>query len=97
MMLCGCNTNQAETAANATPAPATYAPQGEPDAVTQPTFLESVDVSGKQIIPFCTSASSPVGSSADNLHSLAPDALWEDGTRFAIGTTREEILEWLNQ
>ena len=61
------------------------------------TFLESVDVSGKTIIPFCTSASSPVGSSADNLHSLAPDAVWKDGTRFAIGTTREEINEWLKQ
>jgi len=60
------------------------------------TFLESVDVSGKTVIPFCTSASSPVGSSADNLHPLAPDAVWKDGTRFAIGTAREEIKEWLN-
>ena len=60
------------------------------------TFLESVNLSRKWIIPFCTSASSPVGSSAENLHPLAPDALWEDGTRFAIGTTREEILEWLS-
>ncbi len=61
------------------------------------TFLESVDVSGKTVIPFCTSASSPVGSSAENLHSLAPNAEWRDGTRFAIGTTREEIKEWLKQ
>ncbi|MBQ7670463.1 MAG: hypothetical protein IJS45_07065 [Clostridia bacterium] len=60
------------------------------------TFLESVDVSGKTVIPFCTSASSPVGSSAENLHQLAPDAVWKDGTRFAIGTAREEIKEWLN-
>ena len=61
------------------------------------TFLENVDVSGKTVIPFCTSASSPVGSSADNLHPLAPDAVWKDGTRFAIGTSREEINEWLKQ
>ena len=60
------------------------------------TFLENVDVSGKTVIPFCTSASSPVGSSAENLHLLAPDAIWKDGTRFAIGTAREEIKEWLN-
>ena len=60
------------------------------------TFLESVNVSGKTLIPFCTSASSPVGSSAENLHQLAPDAVWKDGTRFAIGTSREEIKEWLN-
>ena len=60
------------------------------------TFLESVNVSGKTVIPFCTSGSSPVGSSAENLHPLAPDAVWKDGTRFAIGTSREEIKEWLN-
>ena len=61
------------------------------------TFLESVDVSGKTVIPFCTSASSPVGTSADNLHPLAPGAVWKDGTRFAIGTAKEEISEWLKQ
>ena len=61
------------------------------------TFLEGVDVSGKTVIPFCTSASSPVGSSAENLHPLAPGAVWKDGTRFAIGTTNEEIKEWLKQ
>ena len=61
------------------------------------TFLESVSISGKTVIPFCTSASSPVGSSSENLHPLAPDAVWKDGTRFAIGTTREEISEWLKQ
>ena len=60
------------------------------------TFLESVNVSGKTVIPFCTSVSSPIGSSADNLHPLAPDAAWKEGTRFAIGTSREEIKEWLN-
>lgn len=34
------------------------------------TFLESYDFSGKTIIPFCTSHSSGMGSSADNLHAL---------------------------
>ena len=61
------------------------------------TFLESVDLSGKTVIPFCTSASSPVGTSAENLHPLASNALWKDGTRFAIGTAREEIVEWLKK
>ena len=60
------------------------------------TFLEGVDMSGKTIVPFCTSAESPVGSSAENLHPLAPDAIWRDGTRFAIGATKEEIADWLS-
>ena len=59
------------------------------------TFLEGVDLSGKTIIPFCTSHSSPLGTSAENLHPLAPDAVWKEGRRFAIGTTAEEILEWV--
>ena len=61
------------------------------------TFLESVDLSGKTVVPFCTSASSPVGTSAENLHPLSPDADWKAGTRFAIGTAREEIVEWLKK
>lgn len=61
------------------------------------TFLESYDFSGKTILPFCTSHSSGIGSSADNLHELAPDANWLDGKRFAAETDRDEIAEWLNE
>ena len=61
------------------------------------TFIEGVDLSGKTVIPFCTSASSPVGSSADNLHPLAPGAVWKDGIRFAENTSEEEIAAWLEK
>lgn len=61
------------------------------------TFVESYDFSGKTVIPFCTSSSSPIGSSASNLHALAPDAAWKDGRRFAIGTSRETIDAWLKE
>ena len=60
------------------------------------TFLESVDLSGKRIIPFCTSGSSPLGTSAENLHPLAPDSEWNEGRRFAIGTAKEEVIEWVD-
>ena len=60
------------------------------------TFLESYDFAGKTIIPFCTSHSSGVGSSADNLHSLCPDTVtWAEGTRFASGVSSGEIESWL--
>ena len=59
------------------------------------TFLESYDFSGKTILPFCTSHSSGIGSSADNLHSLASGANWLDGERFAAGTSKKEIERWL--
>lgn len=60
------------------------------------TFLESYDFFGKTIVPFCTSHSSGVGSSADNLHDLCPDTVtWAEGTRFASGASSEEIQSWL--
>lgn len=50
------------------------------------TFLESYDFSGKTIVPFCTSHSSGIGSSADNLHVLCADStLWMEGRRFDAG------------
>ncbi len=60
------------------------------------TFLESYDLSGKIIIPFCTSHSSGIGSSADNLHSLAPDADWRSGRRFGGGAAASEVESWLS-
>ncbi len=60
------------------------------------TFLESYDFSGKTIVPFCTSHSSGIGSSADNLHDLCSDsAKWREGKRFEAETSRETIEEWL--
>ena len=60
------------------------------------TVLESYDFSGKTMIPFCTSHSSGIGSSADDLHILCADsAVWLDGRRFEAGTSKEIIEEWI--
>lgn len=60
------------------------------------TFLESYDFNGKTIVPFCTSNSSGMGSSARNLHSLANGATWLDGQRFSGGTSRSAMIQWVN-
>lgn len=60
------------------------------------TFVESYDLSNKTIIPFCTSGSSPIGSSATNLAKSAPKANWLEGKRFAASATKEEIGNWLD-
>lgn len=60
------------------------------------TFLESYDLSGKTIVPFCTSASSGLGSSAANLHSLASSATWLDGQRFSGSASRSTVESWVN-
>ena len=62
------------------------------------TFLESYDFSGKTLVTFCTSASSGLGSSAENLLGLVPDNVtWLESRRFPIGTERAEIAGWLNE
>ena len=60
------------------------------------TFLESYDFSGKTIVPFCTSASSGMGGSAENLAALAADTAWLEGARFAPGTSQEEVAAWVD-
>lgn len=62
------------------------------------TFMESYDFSEKTVVPFCTSASSGVGSSAENLHSSASDSVnWLDGTRLSSDASEEDIADWLNK
>ena len=62
------------------------------------TFLESYDFSGKTIIPFCTSGSSDIGSSDDELYDLVSDSVtWIQGKRFAAGSSSEEVSAWLEE
>lgn len=58
------------------------------------TFLESYDMSGKTIVPFCTSGSSGIGSSASNLKSSASRATFKEGRRFAGSTDRATMEAW---
>ncbi|MBE6136506.1 MAG: hypothetical protein E7181_04500 [Erysipelotrichaceae bacterium] len=60
------------------------------------TFVESYDLTNKTIIPFCTSGSSPIGSSAINLAIREPNANWLEGKRFPAGATKEDIASWLD-
>ena len=61
------------------------------------TFVENHDFQGKKVIPFCTSGSSGIGSSAKDLSSLAKDSgKWFNGTRFSAAVKDKDISEWLN-
>lgn len=60
------------------------------------TFLEAYDFSGKTIVPFCTSGSSGIGSSATNLHGLTDGADWLEGRRFSGGAAQTEVANWVN-
>ena len=59
------------------------------------TFVESVDLAGKTLIPFCTSGSSGAGSSAANLQKLTDEStVWLDAKRISNGSGAEEIRAW---
>lgn len=59
------------------------------------TLLESIDVKGKTIIPFCTSMSSGAGSSAAALQELTDDtATWLEVTRIDNKSTADDVRAW---
>ena len=60
------------------------------------TFLESYDLGDATIVPFCTSGSSGIGGSLDDLHALAPEATWLDGQRFSSGADQDEVAQWVD-
>lgn len=60
------------------------------------TFVESYDWSGKTVIPFCTSASSGIGKSGDNLARQAGGGTWLAGRRFDGSIPESELREWLD-
>ena len=59
------------------------------------TFLESSDFGDATIVPFCTSGSSGIGSSATNLQSLAPNANWLPGQRFSGSASQDTVASWV--
>ena len=59
------------------------------------TFVSDNDFSGKSVIPFCTSASSGLGESAELLEQMAGTGTWLEGHRFTSSATDAEVEEWL--
>lgn len=59
------------------------------------TFLESYDLDSVTIVPFCTSGSSGIGGSLDDLHALAPEAIWLDGQRFSGSASQDTVASWV--
>lgn len=60
------------------------------------TFMEGYDFSGKTIVPFCTSGSSGIGSSATNLEPLTSGAVWLPGRHFSGSASQNTIMDWVS-
>ena len=59
------------------------------------TFLETYDLSGKTVMPFCTSGGSGISSSVTAIKNAWPGADVKDGLRGSSGTDAAEIEKWL--
>ena len=59
------------------------------------TFLESANLSNKTIIPFCTSGSSGIEGSLDEIEAAATGATWKNAKRLTSSTTEQDIKSWL--
>lgn len=60
------------------------------------TFIEAHDLSGKTVLPFCTSGSSGFGRTGEILAALTEKSVnWIEGSRLSASTTAEEMAAWL--
>ena len=60
------------------------------------TFVESYSFDGITMIPFCTSGSSGIGRSGQDLADNAGTGTWLDGMRFGAGASEDEIRSWID-
>ena len=60
------------------------------------SFVKANDFTGKTVIPFCTSASSDIGDSAQNLADLAKSGEWMGGMRFPSAVNSDEVRQWVD-
>ena len=61
------------------------------------TFLDTYDLSGKTIMPFCTSGSSGITTSVADIREICTDSEVTDGFRGSSSTGRADIEEWLEE
>ena len=59
------------------------------------TFVENYSFDGITMIPFCTSSSSGIGRSGQNLADNAGSGTWLEGKRFGVGASEDEIKSWI--
>ena len=57
-------------------------------------FVTDNDLSGKTVIPFCTSLSSGLGQSGENLAALAGTGDWREGQRFSQSAELSDVDDW---
>ena len=62
------------------------------------TFMESYDFAGKTVIPFATSGSTPTtDEAAESIRQIAPNANIQNGARFPVDVSADELKTWAGE
>ncbi len=59
------------------------------------TFIESLDFSGKTLIPFCTSGGTGISGCERDLRNEYPEYNWKEGKRLTGHESKEDIENWI--
>ena len=60
------------------------------------TFIESKNLEGKILIPFCTSGGSGMSYAENDLRKTYPNYNWKEGKRLTGKENAEDLRGWLN-
>ena len=60
------------------------------------TFVESYEFDGITMIPFCTSSSSGIGRSGQNMEALSGTGTWLEGRRFSGNVSETDLQSWID-
>lgn len=60
------------------------------------SFVKNADFTGKTVIPFCTSSSSGLGGSGNNLAALAGTGTWLGDERFSGSASVDSVQQWIS-
>ena len=60
------------------------------------SFIDSTNLDGKTVAPFCTSGSSGISTSQQTLKSYKSSINWILGERFSSSSSKEEVKTWID-
>lgn len=60
------------------------------------SFVSANDFEGKTVYTFCTSSSSGLGESHENLAALTNGGKWVEGIRFRSSVSTDDVTGWVN-
>ena len=61
------------------------------------TFIESLDFTGKTLIPFCTSGGTGIEGCEKDLKNAYPKYTWKEGRRLKGNESKDFLQNWINE